>query len=287
MGNQQGHHHHQRLNVPYETPINPPISYGTQIHISGTPAHGANRFEVNLANHRGDIVLHINPRFDQNAVVLTSAPGGNWGAEERQSLTLHRGQQFSLIIMVTAEGFKLALNNHHFADFRHRIPFNAAELVQVKGDIQLNSVQIYPGYGGGHGSQGFSMHVPFMQNINMFPGRTIQIEGRPTGQRMEINLLSGPHDGADVVLHFNPRFDQREIVRNSCQHGGWGAEEKHGHFPLQSGVPFHVQIVCYPQHYQILVNGQPFTDFHHRVPFQLVQALQIKGDVQLTNVRVM
>ncbi|CAF4414393.1 unnamed protein product, partial [Didymodactylos carnosus] len=224
-------------------------------------------------NHRGDVVLHVNPRFDQNTIVLTSAPGGNWGQEERQSIPIQRGQQFSMIIMVTAEGFKIALNNQHFADFRHRIGFNAAELVQVKGDVQLNSLQIYPGYGG-QGGHGFPLNVPFIQHINMFPGRTIQVDGQSTGQRMEINLLNGSHDGADVALHLNPRFDSREVIRNSCIHGGWASEEKSGGFPFTSGGPFSIQIVCYPQHYQISANGRPFADFQHRAPFQSVQALQ-------------
>jgi hypothetical protein len=45
-----------------------------------------NRFEVNLANHRGDIVLHINPRLNDRQLVLNAAPGGGWGGEDRRPL---------------------------------------------------------------------------------------------------------------------------------------------------------------------------------------------------------
>ena len=72
--------------------------------------------------------------------------------------------------------------------------------------------------------------------------------------RFEFNLLAGNHEGSDVVFHFNPRFDQREAVRNSCQSGGWGAEEKQGGFPLQHGQPFEIQIVCFQEHYQVNSN---------------------------------
>jgi len=34
------------LPVPYQTQISPPLSNGTQIHVSGTPT--GNRFEINL-----------------------------------------------------------------------------------------------------------------------------------------------------------------------------------------------------------------------------------------------
>ena len=68
-----------------------------------------NRFEVNLANSRGDIVLHINPRVHDRQLVLNSAPGGAWGAEERKPLTIATGENFNLIIMVTEQGFKVRL----------------------------------------------------------------------------------------------------------------------------------------------------------------------------------
>jgi Galactoside-binding lectin len=43
------------------------------------------------------------------------------------------------------------VNNQHTADFPHRMPFNAAEVVTVKGEVNLTHVQIYPGMGGQHG----------------------------------------------------------------------------------------------------------------------------------------
>jgi hypothetical protein len=104
-----------------------------------------------LTNHRGDVVLHVNPRLNDRQLVLNAAPGGNWGGEDRKPLSIVRGHQFSLIIMVTQQGFKVAINNQHTADFPHRIPLNAAELVTVKGDVNLTQVQIYPGMGTPHG----------------------------------------------------------------------------------------------------------------------------------------
>jgi hypothetical protein len=285
MGQQAGHLP-QHISVPYEAQISPPISYGTQVHVSGTAI--GDRFEVNLANRRGDIVLHINPRLNDGQLVLNSAPNGNWGGEERKPLNITRGHLFSLIIMVTEQGFKIAVNNQHTADFQHRMPFNAAEIVTVKGDVNLAQVQIYPGMGGQHGQPWrFAMETPVPMNV--FPGRVITISGRSNNNasRFEFNLLAGNFNGADVIFHFNPRFDQREAIRNSCQGGGWGAEEKQGGFPLQPGQQFEIQIICFPEHYQVNCNGQPWYTFRHRLPYQQVQALQIKGDVQISNVYAM
>jgi hypothetical protein len=65
------------------------------------------RFEVNLANRRGDIILHVNPRLNDHQLVLNAAPSGAWGGEDRKPLTITRGHQFSLIIMVTDQCFKV------------------------------------------------------------------------------------------------------------------------------------------------------------------------------------
>ena len=77
------------------------------------------RFEVNLANHRGDVVLHINPRLNDRQLVLNAAPGGGWGGEDRKPLNITRGQQFSIIIMVTEQCFKVkyssVMNNSYLS----------------------------------------------------------------------------------------------------------------------------------------------------------------------------
>jgi hypothetical protein len=64
-------------------------------------------FEVNLANRRGDIILHINPRLNDRVLILNAAPGGGWGSEDKRALSIVRGHQFSIIIMVTQQGFKV------------------------------------------------------------------------------------------------------------------------------------------------------------------------------------
>ena len=129
------------------------------------------RFEINLANNRGDVILHINPRVNDRQLVLNAAPGGGWGQEERKPLPFSQGQTFTMIIMVTEQGFKvrtaprrtyvvtdallsfcqIAINNQHVADFNHRMQFQAADRVTVKGDVSLSQVQVYAGMSGQHG----------------------------------------------------------------------------------------------------------------------------------------
>ena len=62
---------------------------------------------MNLANRRGDILLHVNPRLGNQVLVLNAAPGGGWGGEDRKPLAIQRGHPFSMIIMVTQQGYKV------------------------------------------------------------------------------------------------------------------------------------------------------------------------------------
>ncbi|UJR20693.1 hypothetical protein I4U23_023814 [Adineta vaga] len=127
---------------PYQTQIIPSLSNGTQIRVSGTPT--GNRFEINLKNHQDDIVLHFNSRFDDRALVLNSAQRGSWGQEERHSLPFHQGMRFTLVITATDRSFRISVNNSHVCEFYQRTPMNLAQLVEVKGDIKLDSVQVTP-----------------------------------------------------------------------------------------------------------------------------------------------
>ena len=106
------------------------------------------------------------------------------------------------------------------------------------------------------GKKSFSSQEDFLLSVLASLGRVINIQGRSNNNasRFEINLLTSTYGGGDVAFHFNPRFDQREAVRNSCHGGGWGAEEKQGGFPLQPGQPFDIQIICFPEHYQVRTN---------------------------------
>jgi hypothetical protein len=78
---------------------------------------------VNLKNYQDDIVLHVNPRFDDNALVLNSgayrfssisnrlfltlAQRGSWATEERHGLPIQRGARFTMVIMATDHSFKV------------------------------------------------------------------------------------------------------------------------------------------------------------------------------------
>ncbi|KHJ92780.1 galactoside-binding lectin, partial [Oesophagostomum dentatum] len=64
------------------------------------------------------------------------------------------------------------------------------------------------------------------------PNRSLLLSGTPSpgGERFHINLLK---KNGDIALHFNPRFDEKAVVRNSLITGEWGNEEREGKMPFE------------------------------------------------------
>lgn len=53
--------------------------------------------------------------------------------------------------------------------------------------------------------------------------------------RFAINLQCGKDQSSDIAFHFNPRFPEEEVVRNTREGGSWGGEEKdQPNFPFKA-----------------------------------------------------
>ncbi|XP_067938516.1 galectin-4-like [Watersipora subatra] len=129
--------------------------------------------------------------------------------------------------------------------------------------------------------------VPFKGYLPMPPanGSSVTINGMiPYNcNRFSFNLET---DSGDIAMHFNPRFEgMNAVIRNTCQGGSWGGEEKQGYFPFAMGQPFEVNITIEDLHYKIKVNGNHFCDYRHRIPKDYVRHLSIEGNVQVQQIR--
>jgi hypothetical protein len=136
-----------------------------------------------------------------------------------------------------------------------------------------------------HSCQAPSPSCPYNGPIpnGLIPGKQIFISGvvGHHADRLQFNLKT--HSG-QIALHVNPRFNDNCIVRNT-ERGGWGQEERQGPMIFQRGAPFELIISCEHDRYRVAVNGQPAFDYHHRIPFQEVSALNLEGDMHINNIR--
>jgi len=105
-------------------------------------------------------------------------------------------------------------------------------------------------------------------------------------ERFSINLQTGSANNisSDILFHFNPRFGQKEIVRNARFSGSWGSEEKQGGMPITKNRRFTMQIVIEPQHFMVQIDGRLFCHFRHRADFNLANTMTCDGNLTLNKV---
>ncbi|XP_038381486.1 galectin-7-like [Canis lupus familiaris] len=134
-------------NVPHKTSLPEGIRVGTVMRIRGVVPNKAGRFYVNLLCGEApgsEAALHFNPRLDESTVVFNTLEQGAWGREERGTgIPFQRGQPFDVLLIATDEGFKAVVGDSEYHHFRYRIPPARVRLLEVGGDLQLESVSVF------------------------------------------------------------------------------------------------------------------------------------------------
>uniref|UniRef100_A0A8C3I1T3 Galectin n=1 Tax=Chrysemys picta bellii TaxID=8478 RepID=A0A8C3I1T3_CHRPI len=254
--------------LPHAVPIAGGLRPGMSIYVQGMVPHHTKRFRVNFScgpEKGADIALHFNPRFDSgDKIVLNSFQRGKWAKEEhKHDMPFHKGQHFEMVFNITPEGYRITVNGAPCYEFRHRIPPEQVQVVDVDGDLELQSLNVIGGGMMGGGVTSLVLCLPsFCINFKMGYSK-------------------------DIALHINPRLNERSVVRNSLLNGNWGSEERElPHNPFQPGQYFELSIRCGNGRFKVFANGQPLFDYNHRFrEFQKIDTLEINGDVVLSYVQ--
>ncbi|KAL5008483.1 hypothetical protein ScPMuIL_014064 [Solemya velum] len=268
---------------PYSTSIPGPLVDGRSIVLKGRSTKKAEGFAINLeyeskADKKKDIAFHFNPRFNEKCIVRNTMVNKNWGTEERGGgFPLQKEVPFVITIHVNSKHFKVLVNGRHFCDYKHRVSLNLVNVVSVSLGIGIDLLR----FDGFSGSPSQSMTIPGP----LVDGRSIVLKGRSPEylERFAIDLLC--ESKGDIAFHFNPRFNEKCIVRNTKVNNNWGTEERGGCFPLQKEVPFEIVIQVNANHFTVLVNGQHFCTYKHRVPINLVNIVAVSDGINIDQFR--
>nr|CAD2152275.1 unnamed protein product [Meloidogyne enterolobii] len=121
------------------------------------------------------------------------------------------------------------------------------------------------------------------------PPKRIRFTGFPTNtsDRFIINLYSDgvPGKTATTLFHFNPRFNDKQVIRNTWSPiTGWGKEERYGGFPFKVGEPFVLEFIAAPKNTIIVyVDYKPFITFS-RYDLSKLSSLGVSLAVELSSV---
>ncbi|KAM9456259.1 galectin-9-like [Clarias gariepinus] len=303
--------------LPFRGFIQGGLFDGKTITVTGRVLAGAEGFCVNLqcgTNASSDIALHFNPRYAGNSghVVCNTLQNSRWGSEQRSKLTsLPRGSDFTLTFLVNRDSYSVMVNGGHFLDFLHRLPVSRVDVISVDGGVEITSISFQNPVASLVAQPSFAQKVqasytfpgvsatppPYSSSLayvlpyktilqgGLYPGRVITVYGcvNHNADRFCINLSYN----SGIAFHFNPRFNENVVVRNSLMNGCWGHEEKSGGLPFYRGQQFTVNITCDTQCYRISVNGiQMFTYNHRHYLLQQIDILEVDGNVTVGSVTV-
>ncbi|MEQ2236801.1 hypothetical protein ILYODFUR_016369 [Ilyodon furcidens] len=135
---------------------------------------------------------------------------------------------------------------------------------------------------GGPAGPGGTLMVPYDLPLHagIMPRLLITVIGEPVpgAGRFQVDLIKG----SDVVFHFNPRFTEQTVVRNSNLGGYWGPEEREGPFPFVQGRQFELKILVEEDMFKVAVDGTHLLEYEHRVGgLEEVTLLRVTGDIIL------
>jgi hypothetical protein len=269
--------------VPHNARLERPVEPGQTLQIRGkTFEESEQQMVVNLATSGGgydapSIPLHFNVRLNDNHTILNDKNNGQWGKEEKPKMAFKAGEDFDLRIRAHNDKFEITVQGKHLCDFEYRQPLGSINHVFIDGPIMLYSVI----WGGKY------FPVPFQTQLSggLGAGRKLFISGVPEkAEKFAINLLTA---NGDVALHFNPRFNEKKIVRNSMQNNEWQNEEREGGFPFKKDIAFDLLFVNEPYAIQIYINNEQFCSFAHRMDPNSITGLEVNGEIDLQGVHLM
>ncbi|MFH4973884.1 hypothetical protein AB6A40_000593, partial [Gnathostoma spinigerum] len=168
--------------------------------------------------------------------------------------------------------FETSIDQKKVHDYKYRLPLDSIRFLEVQGDCTLSGVH----WGGQYFQLPFECGFP---KGNFASGERLYLSGTPK-DNFSFNLLSR---NGDILFHFNPRFNEKKIVRNSCKNGMWENEEREGAFPFKKNIGFDLVFHNQPYAMQIYFDGQRILTFAHRCsdPKRDYVAVRVEGNLEI------
>ncbi|GCB78693.1 hypothetical protein scyTo_0016856 [Scyliorhinus torazame] len=133
------------LPVPYELSLPGGWEPQKMIRIVGTAKTNVDNFIIDVRSGP-DILFHFSVRFNdwgQEVIVRNSMINNSWGGEEREAprFPFKPGQKFEILLLAEPTQYKMAVNNQHLLEYRHRYKtLKDITKVVIHGDISLQAM---------------------------------------------------------------------------------------------------------------------------------------------------
>jgi hypothetical protein len=239
--------------------------------VSGSPQ----QFAIDIGEGEAKKLFHFNPRWSEDRIVMNACENDAWGAEESLPIGAYLRPGTPFVVEITdKDGMMIVhINGQPAHQFVKRInasgPNRQVEVRKAdQGDVQLQLVQVDILGGGIQPAllNDYGPLLPYKRMVSL-PGMVpykVTLHGLISTSPEEFAVEV--YEGAQILLHFNPRWIENRIVLNHCDSAGnWGPEENASTSMLTPGSPFLLEIVDQGPGFHITWNGQPLHVFHKRI----------------------
>ncbi|XP_054830474.1 16 kDa beta-galactoside-binding lectin-like [Eublepharis macularius] len=119
------------------------IHVGDSVVVQGKVAPGAKRFAINLGQDASNYLIHFNPRFDENNVIVYNfKKDGKWGPEQRDDqFSFMWGEETTVAFALNSGEVTVNYPGGHF-EFKSQLNLDCVEYISVKGDFEVQSINI-------------------------------------------------------------------------------------------------------------------------------------------------
>ncbi|XP_067682103.1 galectin-9-like isoform X1 [Haliotis asinina] len=269
-----------RIDPPEHIYIPGGLRVGASIIIRGKTQYGCESFSINLKCGDGDdcnIPFHFNPRPASNEVIRNSYMGG-WQDEEKDQpyFPFLEGRSFQVRIHASHDEFRVTVNGKDFITYSYRTDLSEIRYLQLGSGAEYSDVTIQN-----------SMTNPYFEEFKrgFGVGQAVRIRGAVKDDAESFSVNFNCDCGGDTTgFHFNPRFEDGEVVRNANL-DGWGEEERgQDDFPFSRGAMFDALFIAQEDRFNIYINEKYFALFNYRCDVNDIRYLTINGDISICDV---
>ncbi|XP_054830736.1 galectin-1-like [Eublepharis macularius] len=120
------------------------VSVSDSIIVQGKVAPCPKRFAINLGQDDSNYLIHFNPRFDENNVIVYNyKKDGMWGPEQRDyQFSFKEGQNTTITFNLNGNEVTVSYPGGHQFHFNSQVKLDHIEYVSVDGDFDVKSVNM-------------------------------------------------------------------------------------------------------------------------------------------------
>ncbi|KAM8978802.1 galectin-2 [Sarcophilus harrisii] len=116
---------------------------GMTLKLKGKITDDSDGFVINLGHSPKDIVLHFNPRFEEDVIVCNSQVCGKWQKEYRDDhLCFEPGDEIKLLVTFDEDEFQVKLPDGYQVTFPNRESCCHISYCCVKGGFSLTAFKL-------------------------------------------------------------------------------------------------------------------------------------------------